>query len=99
MMMAAEQAPAGTVHHQHERHQYDYHEHVRRQGHGHKHCHHRRTEVDDLTSINRLTFSATVHCLTGCAVGEVAGMVIGTALGWGNGETVASAVGLAFATG
>jgi hypothetical protein len=34
-------------------------------------------------SLNRLTFSATLHCLTGCAVGEVLGMVIGTALKWG----------------
>ena len=32
-------------------------------------------------SLNRLAFSATVHCLTGCAIGEVLGMVIGTALG------------------
>ena len=37
-----------------------------------------------------------MHCLTGCAIGEVAGMVIGTALGWGNGETIALAVVLAF---
>jgi hypothetical protein len=32
-------------------------------------------------SLNRVAFSATVHCLTGCAIGEVLGMVIGTALG------------------
>ena len=32
------------------------------------------------TSLNRLAFSATLHCLTGCAIGEVLGMVIGTAL-------------------
>jgi hypothetical protein len=31
--------------------------------------------------LNRLALSATVHCLTGCAIGEVLGMVIGTALG------------------
>ena len=35
-------------------------------------------------SLNRLAFSATAHCLTGCAIGEVLGMIIGTALGWGN---------------
>ena len=44
----------------------------------------------------RLAISATLHCLTGCAIGEVLGMVIGTALGWGDYQTVALAVGLAF---
>lgn len=48
------------------------------------------------SSLNRLAFSATVHCLSGCAVGEVLGMVVGTALGWGTGSTIALAVGLAF---
>ena len=48
------------------------------------------------TSLNRLSFSATLHCLTGCAIGEVLGMVIGTALGWGNVATIALAVVLAF---
>ena len=48
------------------------------------------------TSLNRLAFSATAHCLTGCAIGEVLGMVVGTALGWGNIATVALAVALAF---
>lgn len=47
-------------------------------------------------SLNRLAFSATAHCLTGCAIGEVLGMVIGTALGWGNVATIALAVTLAF---
>ena len=50
-------------------------------------------------SLNRIAFSATVHCLTGCAIGEVLGMVIGTALGWGNGATIALAVALAFLFG
>jgi len=49
--------------------------------------------------LNRTALSATIHCLTGCAIGEVAGMVIGTALGWGNAATIAVAMGLAFATG
>ncbi len=48
------------------------------------------------TSLNRLAFSATAHCLTGCAIGEVLGMVIGTALGWGDFATIALAVVLAF---
>jgi hypothetical protein len=47
-------------------------------------------------SLNTLAWSATLHCLTGCAIGEVLGMVIGTALGWGNVETIALAVALAF---
>jgi hypothetical protein len=46
--------------------------------------------------LNRVAFSATVHCLTGCAIGEVLGMIIGTALGWGDFETIALAVVLAF---
>jgi hypothetical protein len=49
----------------------------------------------DMT-LNRVAFSATVHCLTGCAIGEVLGMIIGTALGWGDFETIALAVVLAF---
>ena len=48
------------------------------------------------SSLNRLAFSATAHCLTGCAIGEVLGMVIGTALGWGDVATIALAVVLAF---
>jgi len=49
--------------------------------------------------INRLAFSATVHCLTGCAIGEVLGMVIGTALGFSDFGTIALAVALAFLFG
>ena len=50
-------------------------------------------------NLNRLAFSATVHCLTGCAIGEVLGMVIGTALGWGDWPTILLAVVLAFCFG
>ncbi|WP_328539241.1 DUF4396 domain-containing protein [Streptomyces sp. NBC_00344] len=39
---------------------------------------------------------ATLHCLTGCAIGEVLGMVIGTAFGWGNAPTTVVAIALAF---
>src|SRR5918992_3390803 len=46
--------------------------------------------------LNRTAFSATLHCLTGCAIGEVLGLVIGTALGWGDFATIALAVVLAF---
>jgi hypothetical protein len=55
------------------------------------HAHHHAGQ-----SLNRLAFSATTHCLTGCAIGEVLGFIIGTALGWGNLETVVLAVVLAF---
>jgi hypothetical protein len=51
------------------------------------------------SELNRLAFSATLHCLTGCAIGEVLGMVIGTALGWSNGATIVLAVALAFLFG
>lgn len=46
-----------------------------------------------------VALSATLHCLTGCAIGEVAGMIIGTALGFSDWGTVALAVGLAFVFG
>ncbi len=50
-------------------------------------------------SLNGLAVSATVHCLTGCAIGEVLGLAIGTAAGLGNGQTIALAVVLAFVFG
>ncbi len=49
--------------------------------------------------LNRIALSATIHCLTGCSIGEVLGMIIGTALGWGNWSTVVLSVILAFAFG
>ena len=49
--------------------------------------------MDELT---RAAMSATAHCLTGCAIGEVLGLVIGTAFGWGDTATIAIAVVLAF---
>jgi hypothetical protein len=50
-------------------------------------------------SLNRLAVSATTHCLTGCAIGEIVGMAIATALGWGNVPQIALAVGLAYLFG
>jgi hypothetical protein len=50
-------------------------------------------------SLDRIALAATAHCLTGCAIGEVLGMVIGTALGWGDWSTIALAVALAFVFG
>jgi uncharacterized membrane protein YbjE (DUF340 family) len=43
--------------------------------------------------------SATVHCLTGCAIGEVLGMVLTTWWGWGNAANVALSIALAFTFG
>jgi len=50
-------------------------------------------------SLNRLALSATVHCLAGCSIGEVLGMVIGSAMGIGNMATIVLAVVLAFTSG
>jgi len=51
------------------------------------------------TALNSVAFSATLHCLTGCAIGEVLGMIIGTALGFSDLGTIALAVALAFLFG
>ena len=51
------------------------------------------------TSLNRSAFQATTHCLTGCAIGEVLGMIIATQLGWDNDSSIALAVALAFVFG
>jgi len=68
----------------------------------HDHAHHEHTGQDHSAhggSLNRVAFSATAHCLTGCAIGEVLGVIIGTALGWGNFETIVLAIALAFLFG
>jgi hypothetical protein len=46
-----------------------------------------------------MAISATLHCLTGCAIGEILGMVIGTGLGWSNTATVVLSIVLAFVFG
>ena len=63
------------------------------------HIHRLHRASQEQRSLNRTAWSATLHCLTGCAIGEVLGMVIGTALGWSNGATIALAVALAFLFG
>ncbi|MGE5408154.1 MAG: DUF4396 domain-containing protein [Syntrophothermus sp.] len=63
---------------------------------GHHHHHELPTEGAALTAT---AISATMHCLAGCAIGEIAGMAIGTALGLSGLATVALAVGLAFLFG
>ncbi|MEX0972925.1 MAG: DUF4396 domain-containing protein [Solirubrobacterales bacterium] len=50
-------------------------------------------------ALTAMAVTATLHCLTGCAIGEVTGMVIGTALGFSDAGTIALAVGLAFLFG
>ena len=67
--------------------------------HDHHASHGGHAPVAQEHSLNRTAWSATLHCLTGCAVGEVLGMVIGTALGWGNAQTIVLAVVLAFLFG
>jgi len=52
-----------------------------------------------MPSINRTAFDATVHCLTGCAIGEVLGLVIATALGWHDLPSILLAIVLAFVFG
>jgi Domain of unknown function (DUF4396) len=49
--------------------------------------------------LTRSAISATLHCLTGCALGEVLGMVLTTALGWGNAANIVVSIALAFAFG
>ncbi|MFE5541259.1 DUF4396 domain-containing protein [Streptomyces sp. NPDC056492] len=75
--------------------------HGHEQGHGHdEHRHHGgdhgRHGSDHGGASWATAARATLHCLTGCAVGEVLGMVIGTALGWGNLATMILAIVLAF---
>lgn len=50
-------------------------------------------------SLNGLAVSATTHCLTGCAIGELLGMMLATAFGWGDVASIALAVALAYVFG
>ncbi len=52
-----------------------------------------------MNSRNSMAANATLHCLTGCAIGEIAGLMIGTALGLSTTVTIALAIGLAFLFG
>lgn len=56
------------------------------------HAHH-------MPSANKTAFSATLHCLTGCAIGEILGMIISSVLGWGAFSSVIASVVLAFGFG
>jgi Domain of unknown function (DUF4396) len=52
-----------------------------------------------MEALNRLAVSATNHCLTGCAIGEVVGMAIATAFGWANAAQIVLAIALAYLFG
>jgi hypothetical protein len=62
----------------------------------HAHAAHVHDDRDAGQPLNRLAFSATVHCLTGCAIGEVLGMILSTWWGWGSVASIVLAVALAF---
>ena len=62
---------------------------------GHEHGSHAVHEG----GLGSMAASATLHCLTGCAIGEILGLLIGTAVGLGNGTTIALSIALAFLFG
>ena len=68
--------------------------------HGHDlHEGHGGHDGHEMPGTNAMAVSATLHCLTGCAIGEILGLMIGTAVGLSTGWTIALAVGLAFLFG
>jgi uncharacterized protein DUF4396 len=69
--------------------------HVRQEHAGHEHAGHHAQGA----ATWRMAALATLHCLTGCAIGEVLGMVVGTAAGLGNTPTVLLSIALAFVFG
>ncbi|MEU1407381.1 DUF4396 domain-containing protein [Streptomyces sp. NPDC005728] len=79
---------------QHEAHAEHHEAHADHTEHGHQHDAHAHHHAPAVTW--SMAVQATLHCLTGCAIGEVLGMVIGTAFGWGNLPTMVLAIVLAF---
>jgi hypothetical protein len=73
----------------HHAHHADHAEHAHQDHHGHH----------DMGGVNLMAVSATLHCLTGCAIGEIAGLLIGTAAGLHNAATIPLSIALAFAFG
>ena len=65
----------------------------------HHHHHHDHELPTSGRELDGMALSATLHCLTGCAIGEIVGLIIGTALGWSNWPTVFLAIVLAFLFG
>jgi uncharacterized protein DUF4396 len=72
------------------------HEHAHEHHHGHEH---ERGHGAHVPASWAVAASATIHCLTGCAIGEVLGMIIGTALAWSDAPTMVLAIVLAFLFG
>lgn len=66
---------------------------------GHDHAGHEGHEHGAKGGVNTMALSATLHCLTGCAIGEIAGLMIGTAIGLSTGWTIVLAIALAFLFG
>ncbi|MGW0117463.1 DUF4396 domain-containing protein [Streptomyces sp. NPDC003327] len=79
------------AHHEGHDHHQGHHGH---EGHHAHHAHHAHQAPGTVSW--SMAAKATLHCLTGCAIGEVLGMIIGTALGWGNAPTMVLAIALAF---
>jgi hypothetical protein len=64
------------------------------------HAHHDGHEMPtEGAALTATAISATLHCLTGCALGEIAGLAVGTALGFSNLGTIVLAIALAFVFG
>src|SRR3954464_15331102 len=57
------------------------------------------TATSPPTGLTRVAIVATAHCLTGCAIGEILGLVIATAIGLSNAPSIALAIALAFVFG
>jgi hypothetical protein len=65
----------------------------------HRDHHEHGEESHGTPSLDRTALMATLHCLSGCTIGEILGLAIGTGLGWSNWPTVGLAVALAFSFG
>ena len=78
-------------HEAHAEHTEHVHQHEAHAHHHESHAHHHAAAATWATAVQ-----ATLHCLTGCALGEVLGMIVGTAFGWGNLPTTILAIVLAF---
>lgn len=85
-----------THHHEHDQVADDHDDHDHRSHDAHDHSDHDAHAHHDMGSVNKMAVSATLHCLTGCAIGEILGLMIGTAIGLSTGWTIALAVSLAF---
>jgi hypothetical protein len=94
-MTSTEHSPSADRHdggHDHGQQAHSRHDHSR-----HDHGRHDRGTAG--TGLTRMAVSATLHCLTGCAIGEVLGLVLATWWGWSTGPSIALAVVLAFVFG